>query len=326
MLGIGDDGAEVLTGKEIEVMDDEELFLKVGKVSVYARVAPQHKLRITQQFIRSGEIVAVTGDGVNDAPALKAAHIGIAMGRTGTDVTKEASDMVLADDNFKSIFAAVEEGRVVYNNIGKVTLFLVSCGLGELIAIVTTIAMGLPLPYIPAQILWLNLVTNGLQDIALAFEPGEKGIVERPPREKREGILSPLIIRRTLVVGIVLAAGTLYTFIHALNTGLPLEKARTIALTTMVFFQFYQAFNCRSETESIFRMNPLGNPFLFFSVIAALLAQLAVLYLPSLQWVFRTVPLTAVEWLQIGIVTSSIVVAVEVDKLLRRIKQSQTHT
>jgi Ca2+-transporting ATPase len=187
-----------------------------------------------------------------------------------------------------------------------------------LIAIVTTIAMGLPLPYIPAQILWLNLVTNGLQDIALAFEPGEKGILERPPRERRERILSPLIIRRTLVVGIVLAAGTLYTFIHALNTGLPLDKARTIALTTMVFFQFYQAFNCRSETESIFRMNPLGNPFLFFSVIAALLAQLAVLYLPSLQWVFRTVPLTAYEWLEIGIVSSTIIAAVEVDKLFIR--------
>ncbi|MBE9535149.1 MAG: cation transporting ATPase C-terminal domain-containing protein, partial [Proteobacteria bacterium] len=135
-----------------------------------------------------------------------------------------------------------------------------------------------------------------------------------------------LIIRRTLVVGIVLAAGTLYTFIHALNTGLPLEKARTIALTTMVFFQFYQAFNCRSETESIFRMNPLGNPFLFFSMIAALLAQFAVLYLPALQWIFRTVPLTAMEWLQIGIVTSSIVVAVEVDKLIRRISQRQSRT
>lgn len=321
ILGIGDDRAVVLTGKEIEVMDDEELSGRVGEVSVYARVAPQHKLRITQQLIRSGATVAVTGDGVNDAPALKAAHIGIAMGRTGTDVTKEASDMVLADDNFKSIFDAVKEGRVVYNNIGKVTLFLVSCGLGELIAIVTTIAMGLPLPYIPAQILWLNLVTNGLQDVALAFEPGEKGILERPPRDRRESILSPLIIRRTFVVGIVLAAGTLYTFIHALNAGLSLDKARSIALTTMVFFQFYQAFNCRSETESIFRMNPLGNPFLFFSMIAALLAQLAVLYLPALQWIFRTVPLTAMEWLEIGIVTSTIVAAVEADKLIRRINQ-----
>ena len=326
MLGIGDDRAKVLTGKEIEVMDDEELFRKVKEVSVYARVAPQHKLRITQQLIRSGETVAVTGDGVNDAPALKAAHIGIAMGRTGTDVTKEASDMVLADDNFKSIFAAVEQGRVVYNNIGKVTLFLVSCGLGELIAIVATIAMGFPIPYIPAQILWLNLVTNGLQDVALAFEPGEKGILKRPPRDKRESILSPLIIRRTFVVGLVLAAGTLYTFINALNAGLPLEKARTIALTTMVFFQFYQAFNCRSETESIFKMNPMGNPLLFFSMVAAFFAQIAVLYLPALQWVFRTVPLTAMEWLEIGIVSSTIVAAVEIDKLfIRRINRSRNH-
>ena len=175
-IGINGDAAEVLTGRDIEAMSDKELFSRTQKISVYARVSPQHKLRITRQLIEHGEIVAITGDGVNDAPALKAAHIGIAMGRGGTDVAKEASDMVIADDNFTSIFAAVEEGRVVYDNIKKVTLFLISCGFGELIAIIATILMGLPIPYIPAQILWLNLVTNGLQDVALAFEPAEKGV------------------------------------------------------------------------------------------------------------------------------------------------------
>ncbi len=317
-LGLGGDDNEVIVGKELETMSDEDLFLKVKTVSVYARVSPQHKLRITQQLLKHGEVVAVTGDGVNDAPALKAAHIGIAMGRTGTDVAKEASDAVLADDNFASIFAAVEEGRVVYDNIKKVTLFLISCGFGELIAIVATLLMGFPIPYIAAQILWLNLVTNGLQDVALAFEPAEKGVLRRPPRPPKEGILSSLMIQRTFLMGFVMAAGTVLMFISNLNSGVSLEQARTVALTTMVFFQFYQALNCRSETHSVFRMNPISNPFLFFSMIAAFFAHLAVLYVPALQWVFRTVPLTAKEWINIGVITVTIVIAVEIDKWIRR--------
>jgi len=316
-LGIGSEEPEVLEGKELETISDPELFGRVKQVSVYARVSPQHKLRITQQLQKHGEVVAVTGDGVNDAPALKAAHIGIAMGKTGTDVAKEASDMVLADDNFATIFSAVEEGRVVYDNIKKVTLFLVSCGLGELLAILFTIIARLPIPYIAVQILWLNLVTNGLQDVALAFEPGEKGILKRPPRSPRESILSRLMVRRTLLMGIILAAGTLFVFISRLESGVTVERARTAALTTMVFFQFYQAFNCRSETQSVFRMSLLGNPFLLFSLAAAFFAQLAVLYVPALQWVFRTVPLSIGEWLQIAVVTSTVILGVEIDKWIR---------
>jgi len=322
MLGITTEASRVLTGREIETMSDDELFNTLEKVSVFARVAPHHKLRIVRQLTRHGEIVAVTGDGVNDAPALKAAHIGIAMGKGGTDVAKEASDMVLADDNFASIFAAVEEGRVVYGNIRKVTLFLVSTGFGEIIAIMATILIGLPLPYIPAQILWLNLVTNGLQDIALAFEPAEEGTLKTTPKKAKEGILSSLMIQRTILMGVVMAAGTLFVFISDLHAGVPLEKARTAALTTMVFFQFYQALNCRSETKSIFRMSPMGNPYLLYAMIGAFFAQLAVLYVPPLQWIFRTVPLTMTEWLEVGLVTVTIIIAIEIDKWIRRKKIS----
>ncbi len=317
-LGIADENSEVLTGKEIEEMSDSQLFEKVKKVSVYARVSPQHKLRITQQLKKHGEIVAVTGDGVNDAPALKAAHIGVAMGKTGTDVAKEASDMVLADDNFTSIFNAVREGRIVFDNIRKVTFFLIPTGIAAILSILGTISLGVPIPYVPAQLLWINLVTNGLQDVALAFEPGEKNVLERPPRDPKEGIMNRLLIERTILVGLLISAGVIYHFITALQAGDSIEKARTVAVTTMVFFQFFQAWNSRSELQSIFRISPMSNPFLFYSMIAALLAQLSVIYVPALQWVFRTEPISISEWMQILIVSATVIVIVEADKCVRR--------
>lgn len=319
-LGIVGEDAEVLTGRELEGMTDDELFEKVRTVNVYARVSPQHKLRITEQFKKQGHIVAVTGDGVNDAPALKAAHIGVAMGKTGTDAAKEASDMVLADDNFASIFNAVKEGRIVFDNIRKVTFFLIPTGVAAILSILGTVVVGVPIPYVPAQLLWINLVTNGLQDVALAFEPGEKGIIDRPPRNPKEGIMSRLLIERTILVGVLISAGVVYNFITALNAGDSLEKARTMAVTTMVFFQFFQAWNSRSELQSIFRINLMSNPFLFYSMIAASLAQLAVIYVPALQWVFRTEPIATGDWLQILMVSASVIVVVEADKFLRRRK------
>ncbi|MCL7487245.1 MAG: HAD-IC family P-type ATPase [Desulfobulbaceae bacterium] len=319
-LGLSVQGAEVVVGSEMEEMTDDELLVRTESVNVYARVSPQHKLRITEQFQKQGHIVAITGDGVNDAPALKAAHIGIAMGRTGTDVAKEASDMVLTDDNFASIFNAVKEGRIVFDNIRKVTFFLIPTGVAAILSILGTVVMGMPIPYVPAQLLWVNLVTNGLQDVALAFEPGEKGIIDRPPRDPKEGIMSRVLIERTILVGLIISAGVVYNFITALHAGDSLEKARTVAVTTMVFFQFFQAWNSRSELESIFRIRLLSNPFLFFSMIAAFLAQLAVIYVPALQWVFRTEPISMSEWMQILVVASSVIVAVEADKFLRRRK------
>jgi potassium/sodium efflux P-type ATPase len=317
-IGIADEQSGVITGRELEVMSDEELFEKVKSLSVYARVSPEHKLRIVQQFKKHGDIVAVTGDGVNDAPALKAAHIGVAMGRGGTDVAKEASDMVLTDDNFASIFNAVKEGRIVFDNIRKVTFFLIPTGVAAILSILGTVLMGVPIPYVPAQLLWINLVTNGLQDVALAFEPGEKGVISRPPRDPGEGIMSRLLIERTILVGLLIAAGVVYNFMGSLNSGASLEKARSMAVTTMVFFQFFQAWNSRSELQSVFRMNLMGNPFLFYSMLAAFFAQLAFLYVPAMQWLFRTEPITGQEWLQILMISSTVVIVVEIDKWFRR--------
>lgn len=317
-LGIVNENSEVLTGKELEEMDDEELFHNVRHISVYARVSPQHKLRIVQQLKRHGEIVAVTGDGVNDAPALKAAHIGVAMGKGGTDVAKEAADMVLTDDNFASIFNAVREGRIVFDNIRKVTFFLIPTGIAAILSIVITIILGIPIPYVPAQLLWINIVTNGLQDIALAFEPGELGVIDRPPRDPKEGIMSRLLIQRTIIVGFLISLGVVFNFISALRMGDSLEKARTVAVTTMVFFQFFQAWNSKSEYESIFKINPFNNLFLFISLLAAFFAQIAVLYVPAMQWVFRTEPISFSEWIQILLVSTSVILVVEVDKFLRR--------
>jgi potassium/sodium efflux P-type ATPase len=320
MIGISRGRAAALAGKDLESMDDDTLFEKVQDVSVFARVSPQHKLRIVKQFKRHGEVVAVTGDGVNDAPALKAAHIGVAMGKTGTDVAREASDMVITDDNFSSIFHAVEEGRVVFDNIRKVTMFLIPTGFAAILSILISMGLDMPIPYVAAQLLWINLVTNGLQDVALAFEPAEKDVLKRKPRDTGEGIMSRLMLERSLLVGVLMSAGVIYNFSYALDEGVSLERARTIAVTTMVLFQFFQAWNSRSELQSVFRMDPLSNPLLFYGTVAAFLAQIAVIYLPALQWVFRTEALDGSDWARIVLVALIVVVAVEMDKAFRRRK------
>lgn len=317
-LGIAGDSTLALTGSEIQTLGDDELFDKVNDVSIYARVAPDHKLRIVRQLKKQGEVVAVTGDGVNDAPALKAAHIGIAMGKTGTEVAKEAADMIVTDDNFASIFSAVEEGRIVFDNIRKVIFFLIPTGLAAVLSILGTMMLGLPIPYVPSQLLWINLVTNGLQVIALALEPGDEGILLRPPRSPKEGVMSRLQIQRTILVGAVISLGVIVNYLLALKAGDSLEQARTVAVTTMVFFQFFQAWNARSEYKSIFRISVMSNSFLFFGMIAATSAHLAVLYVPALQWVFRTTPLAIVEWVEVLAASVTIIFFVEIDKWFRR--------
>lgn len=313
-------GAEsgAVTGTQLTGLDENELDAMVRRTSVFARIAPEDKFRIVNALKRQGEIVAVTGDGVNDAPALKTAHIGVAMGKGGTDVAREASDMVLVDDNFSSIFHAVREGRIVFDNLRKAVFFLLPTGLAAIWSILLTMVLGIPIPYVPAQLLWVNIVTNGLQDVAFAFEPGENDVEERPPRPTQEGIVSSLLIQRTVIVSVCIALGVFFIFTHSLNSGYELEKSRTMAMTTMVLFQFFQAFNSRSEYTSVFRINPFSNRFLFLSMTFALLAQVWVVSSPTMEFIFRTRPLSLGEWGMCTLIAFSVVLVIETDKYLRR--------
>jgi Ca2+-transporting ATPase len=314
-MRIANSADTALTGADIDRLSEEELSESVTVTSVFARVSPLHKLRIVNALKRNGEIVTVTGDGVNDAPALKAAHVGAAMGRSGTDVAKEASDMVITDDNFASVYRAVIEGRVAFDNIRKVTYFLLTTGAGLLIAIFTTTVTNIPLMLLPAQILWINLVTNGLQDVALAFDPKESGVETRSPRPVSEGVLNSTLLARLAVLALVMAAIALAVFVLSLGSGYSLVHARTLVMTTVVFLQFFHVFNSRSEYVSVFRHSVINNPFLFYSIIAALLAQLAAIYVPFMQYIFKTVPLSPIEFMFAVGAASVVLFASELVKL-----------
>ncbi|MEX2586731.1 MAG: HAD-IC family P-type ATPase [Actinomycetota bacterium] len=321
-LGLCDADATALTGAEMAAMSAEQLIERAASTSVYARASPEQKLRIVKALQQVGNVVAVTGDGVNDAPALKAADIGVAMGRSGTDVAREASDMVLTDDNFVSIAAAVEEGRVTFDNVRKVTFFLVSTGAAAIAAILVGVWARWPLIMLPAQLLWLNLVTSGLQDVALAFEPGDKDVLKKPPRPRTEGILSRMLWGRTALAGLVMAAGTLMLFRWELDRTGSLPQAQTVALTTMVVFMAFHAGNCRSESASVLRISPISNPFLLIATTAALGLHAAALYLAPTQFVLRVEPIDAAAWIRIVSVATTILVAIELHKFLLRRRTS----
>ena len=311
-------GESVLEGHALDRLSDDELDRTLDRISIYARVTPEHKLRIVQRLKARGEVVAVTGDGVNDAPALRAAHLGIAMGARGSDVAREAADMVLTDDNFATIVGAIEEGRTVFANIRKITFFLLSTAAGELLTVLTALIAGWPLPFGAAQILWINVVTDSLQVIALAFDPAEPGVRRLRPRPRTEGVLTVRLLERLPGIGILLAVVTLIIFWWTLRTTGDMRVARSVAVTQMVVLQFYHVFNCRSLDRSIVQTPLRSNPFLLASMAAVAGAHLAALYLPWLRRILAFAPLTATQWYVVLIAGLTVIVGGELDKWYNR--------
>ncbi len=287
----------VMTGAELDETNDEQLARLVDDVYVYARVTPEHKLRIVRALQSRGHVVAMTGDGVNDAPAIKQADIGIAMGQTGTDVAKEASSLVLADDNFATIIAAVEEGRGIYDNIKKFIRYLLASNVGEIVTMFAAMLAGLPLPLAPIQILWVNLVTDGLPAIALGVDPAESDIMKRRPRDVREGIFAKGMGTKILSRGILIGIVTLAVFLWSLRTQNGLEHAQTMAYATLTMAQLILVFDCRSLEGGIMKRNPLTNIWLILAVLSSVVLFLFTIYLPNLAKAFHTVPLGVTDWI-----------------------------
>lgn len=298
-LGFATGEDEVITGAALREAGDEPgaLDALIAGKTLFARVEPQQKLDIVRALTRQGEYVAVTGDGVNDAPALNVAHVGVAMGQRGTDVAREAADLILADDNFASVVAGIEEGRVAYQNIRKVIFLLISTGAAEIVLFVLAMAAGLPLPLTAVQLLWLNLVTNGIQDVALAFEPAEGGEMARPPRRPREPVFNRLMVQRVGLSAVVMGALAFGVFQQLMAAGMPLVAAQGTVLLLMVLFENVQVFNSRSETRSAFRHNPLRNPLLLAGTIAAQGIHIGAMYTPGLSDVLGITPVSVELWL-----------------------------
>ncbi|MDH5446467.1 MAG: cation-transporting P-type ATPase [Gammaproteobacteria bacterium] len=315
---------DVLTGQMLESMSDDELRQRVNDVNVYARVNPEHKLRLVKLLQEQGLIVAMTGDGVNDAPALKRADVGTAMGRNGTEAAKEAAEMVLVDDNFASITHAVEEGRTVYDNLKKAILFILPTNGGEALIILSAILLGFhDLPLTPVQILWVNMVTAVTLALALAFEPPEQNVMQRPPRDPGEPMLTSYLVWRIIFVSLILLVGTFGLYLYELEQGEAIEHARTVAVNTLVMFEIFYLFNSRYiRAPVINKAGLIGNRYVLIAIALLILFQLAFTYLPFMQILFGTTSIGLDVWLRIVIVASSVLFLVELEKYI--IRRGQT--
>jgi Ca2+-transporting ATPase len=319
-LGMIDEGSRVITGTELDSMSDQQLISVANEVSVYARVSPIHKLRIVDAIKQNGHIVAMTGDGVNDAPALKKADIGIAMGITGTDVAKETAEMILTDDNFASIVAAVEEGRVIYSNIRKFIFFLLSCNIAEILIIFAAMAIGLPIPLKPIQLLWLNLLTDAFPALALGMEAKEPDIMKKAPRNPNEPIMDKRMKWQIAIQSIFMTAAVLGVFVLSLSSTSNLEVARTYAFATLIFSELLRAYTSRSETFSVFKIGFFSNKFMVGGTLISFLLLLVVIYVPFLREIFDTVKLSFYDWDIIVLFGIIPFVAAEISKIFLRTK------
>lgn len=313
---------EVLTGRELELMSEAELRQRIQEVDVYARVNPEHKLLLVCLLQEQGLIVAMTGDGVNDAPALKRADVGTAMGLNGTEAAKEAAEMVLADDNFASITHAVEEGRTVYANLKKAILFILPTNGGEALIILAAIALGFhQLPLTPVQILWVNMITAVTLALSLAFEPPEKNVMRHPPRDAHAPILTPHLIWRVAFVSVILMIGTFGLFMWEIERGFSVEHARTVAVNTLVMFEIFYLFNSRYITAPVFSWEGLtGNRYVLIAVGVLIVFQLGFTYMAPMQYLFGTTAIDFNMWLRILLVSSSVLFLVELEKYFVRLK------
>jgi Ca2+-transporting ATPase len=323
-LGILKDGLSV-TGSDLNGMSQAELEEKVEHIEVYARVSPEHKLRVVEALARKGHVVAMTGDGINDAPALKKADIGVAMGIKGTDVTKESADMILTDDNFASIVAAVEEGRAIFSNIKKYLVYLLSCNIGEILLMAVAILfgpfLGIPagiIPLIAIQILYVNLATDGLPALALAVDPHSREIMKDKPRPRNQNIFAGPVINYMLLAGVWTCVAPLGVFIWAIDTGKPMVEAQCLCFVTLIFIQFFNAFSCRSLERSMFSLGVRANKWLIAAVTWEVLLLLLIVYLPALQGPFNTYPLDGQDWLVAVFAAATLIIVAEIYKAAYR--------